>query len=737
MTKNALPRGYYAVQSDFESCDKTIFTYKGVCYNVTEGENLFPSLAEANKAALSAPEEALEGIEASVPDTPTILFSEGRHTVDRFAFNHSVTLWGQNAGIPSELPTTDVLATPDINPTREKNESILYGSYWFGAYQVGSPAVEKIVVDGFSVKGARFNDLRNGGGKYTVIFRNMIHQRYDGHTLYTFAPPKKDQTVERSVVFENVRVVDFDDCDYGAYFVNISATNVLFNNITHASTNQTFGLCNASRTWSNGSGLSSHYVIKSSLFKDNCGFGGLMTSKDSDIEITLEDTRFIDASQENCPPFSPSVSEKGQVRLNNCVFVDTRGNAGSAVLVLGNEDRVVAESTRFVGFSDSITRKIIPTLAPNHIACKEKSWMTDTDDPHTIVGSMERDMSALDALYEGRSIYRGDLHIHTNCGGTSDGQQPMNEWPEKMDALGVDFAAVVDHRQMRGFFLPEWDDTRFIIGTEPGAVIEELNACRHGMCEIHYNMLFPHKYCLAMVLANFPEFRFKGDELTGSFRYFKAPKSRYMELFDYVKSIGGIVVHAHPKTMLVSSDPLDYYYGEHTYIETIYESVYSAATRNNYKLWCDLLSLGKHVYASGGSDSHTDTKNSALSSFYTSEKNGLTFFNKMREGDFNVGAVGIKMCIDSSPMGSEIDYRDGMRLTLRVGDFFAPEWREDTVYALRVFSDKGLVYSAPFNGKEDQELQIEVQKRAFYRADVYDMTHECVVAVGNPIWINE
>ena len=78
-----------------------------------------------------------------------------------------------------------------------------------------------------------------------------------------------------------------------------------------------------------------------------------------------------------------------------------------------------------------------------------------------------------------------------------------------------------------------------------------------------------------------------------------------------------------------------------------------------------------------------------------------------------------------------------MRLTLRVGDFFAPEWREDTVYALRVFSDKGLVYSAPFNGKEDQELQIEVQKRAFYRADVYDMTHECVVAVGNPIWINE
>ena len=59
-----------------------------------------------------------------------------------------------------------------------------------------------------------------------------------------------------------------------------------------------------------------------------------------------------------------------------------------------------------------------------------------------------------------------------------------------------------------------------------------------------------------------------------------------------------MVVHAHPKTMLVSDDPLDYYFGEHTFIETIYDTVYSAATRNNYQLWQDILALGKHVYAS-------------------------------------------------------------------------------------------------------------------------------------------
>ncbi|MBQ8409086.1 MAG: hypothetical protein IJY39_09525 [Clostridia bacterium] len=740
MSTLTLPKGYYAVQSDWENASKDSFTYKGISYAVTEGVNLFPSLAEANKMAVDTPDEVISGLEELKIEAPVILFSDGRHTIDKFAFNRSVMLLGQHAGVMPELPALRG-DTPDINPIREENESVLYGSYWFGVYQVGDPTVEKIIVDGFSVKGARFNDLRRSGGKYEISFRNMIHQSHDGHTLYTFAPTKAEQTVEREVLFENIRVVDFDDCDYGAYFINICATRAVFDHLTHACTNQTFGLTNSSRTWSNTCGNTSQYVIKNSLFKENSGFGGFMTASDADgndkLELIFENTCFVNASQAGCAPLTPKTSENVSLTLKDCYFLDTRKNEGPAVQTLGNSECVALQDSVFEGFAVAVAEKVIPVDAPDHIGNRDLAWESDTEDPHVVIGNSGRDMTALDALYEGRSIYRGDLHVHTKCGGTSDGNQPMNEWPAKMDALGVDFAAVVDHRQMRGFFLPEWDEERFIIGTEPGAHLKELNACRHGMAEIHYNMLFPHKYGLAMVLANFPEFQFHGDELTGSFRYFTAPKSRYIELFDYVKSIGGIVVHAHPKTMLVSSDPLDYYYGEHTYIETIYDTVYSAATRNNYKLWCDLIAMGKRVYASGGSDSHTDTKNSALSSFYTSEKSGLAFFNKMHEGDFNVGAIGIKMAIDSHPMGSEIDYKDGMKLSLRVADFFAPEWRENTVYALRIFTDKGLVYSSEFNGKEPQELQLEVQKRAFYRADIYDMTHECVVAVGNPIWINE
>ena len=37
-----LPKGYYAVQSDFANAPKTEFTFRGVTYAVTEGVNLFP-----------------------------------------------------------------------------------------------------------------------------------------------------------------------------------------------------------------------------------------------------------------------------------------------------------------------------------------------------------------------------------------------------------------------------------------------------------------------------------------------------------------------------------------------------------------------------------------------------------------------------------------------------------------------------------------------------------------------
>ena len=60
----------------------------------------------------------------------------------------------------------------------------------------------------------------------------------------------------------------------------------------------------------------------------------------------------------------------------------------------------------------------------------------------------EIDKSTLESLYKGCHVYHGELHDHSNSGGTSDGHVPLEMWPEKMKKLNMDFAAILD--QMNG-----------------------------------------------------------------------------------------------------------------------------------------------------------------------------------------------------------------------------------------------------------------------------------------------
>ena len=46
-------------------------------------------------------------------------------------------------------------------------------------------------------------------------------------------------------------------------------------------------------------------------------------------------------------------------------------------------------------------------------------------DPHTVIVSP--DFTALDEMYEGRTAYYGDYHVHSDSGGTSDGKTTPEE----------------------------------------------------------------------------------------------------------------------------------------------------------------------------------------------------------------------------------------------------------------------------------------------------------------------
>ena len=122
------------------------------------------------------------------------------------------------------------------------------------------------------------------------------------------------------------------------------------------------------------------------------------------------------------------------------------------------------------------------------------------------------------------------------------------------------------------------------MGSEPGTAILEPHGCTH-CSSFHYNMLVPHKYGLAMVMANFPEFEFKGDELTGTFGYPKFTRERFLELSEYIHSIGGMMVHAHPKSIMCADDPLAYYFGEHSFIETVVGSYAGTYSFKSHQLW--------------------------------------------------------------------------------------------------------------------------------------------------------
>jgi len=563
-------------------------------------------------------------------------------------------------------------------------------------------------------------------------------------TLYKILPPKEDSALHRKVEIINLRIHNMDDADFGNYFMTPAVDELIIDGMTVDKTTQIFGFTTIYGGASNmpKNARSAKITVRNSYFGELLGENSIRTSlpdlEDRSFHFEITDCTFVNCSKNGEPALTLDVpSDKASVLIRNVSFTETEGFSPCAIKFLGNGKSITIENTVYKGFSTlTAVKKDSPVCIPKLIENRDANWESCCEDSHTVIAEINADYLTLDGLYEGRRAYYGDLHAHTACGGTSDGRVPMSEWPSAMDDVGLDFAAVVDHKQMRGFFLPEWSEERFIIGTEPGTNITNLNVCRHGLTEMHYNMLFPHKYGLAMVMANFPEFNFRGDELNGEYVYPNFTKERFSELVEYIRSIGGAVVHPHPKMMICSSDPMDYYVGEFTFLETLYDRYDSNWSARNYELWKKLLALGKRVYASGGSDTHGAVRSDTVSVFYAKERLGKTFLEIMKKGDFSVGAVGIQMAIADAPMGSVTEFHEGDVLTVRVGDFFSRELKKNCEYEIRIITDKGVAYASRYDGISTQRVALKIKKRAFYRVEIFDATHGYVVAHSNPIWLD-
>ncbi len=353
----------------------------------------------------------------------------------------------------------------------------------------------------------------------------------------------------------------------------------------------------------------------------------------------------------------------------------------------------------------------------------------------------QTDISQLEALYAGRHALYGDIHCHPKAGVAPDGKQSLAAWKEQLAQLGIDFVAFLNHRQLAHMYEADWDSTLFIGGTEPATRISD---CSNPNPTIHYNMLLPGPEALLELVTAFPEYKYTGGQNgillnEGTFTYPSFTRDRLREVIAKVKSLGGLFVLAHPKDqdVMASNKPLDYYLSDYTGLEVFYGyrgSIVGQDTKDNYKLWTDLLAMGKRLWATAGSDSHNDATTAALTCIYSEKNQDTAYLSHLKEGDFTPGFAGIRMAIGDTKMGSSTNFQ-GKRLVVSVGDFYKAV--DGRTYTVNIITDAGVIYTGTTDGKETAYFALDADENAaFYRVEVLDerRTAQPIIAIGNPIW---
>lgn len=703
-----LPIGIYVVSAAFQGKEKVSFLFKGQEYEAQVGQNAFYRVEDVTRADLQAAKEPFCGYVGM----PILLFPRGVYeaglaypdipTAERFC-NYlpcAVTVLGENAGIS---PNGDDLRTP--NPLWGE-ESVFQGSFYFGGIGVKDTASGTFTVDGMTIQTARIVDDREGGENVKLVVKNCRFADFSAYDLVV-TETILDPNATRRTLLQNIRCHGISGIEGESRLVDLRSGDLTVENLYFANTDKFLGLTNFRRSIPCGrKGEKAKITYKKCLF-ENCtaptGFALTMPEK-SQMTLRLEDCIFQNVQGDITVDLG---GEKGRLEMKSCVLEN-------AVWIKGDPKR----------------QAVCAEIPVEKIPERRMTVAHDIplEDPHIAV---EDDMIALDKLYEGCHVYHGDAHTHTNSGGTSDGKTPLKEFVEQLRALDMDFAAVVDHRQMRHFFLPEWDETMLICGSEPSVLLAEKEG---PFASLHYNMIFPDKTGLKKVLDAFPEFEYTGGT-DGHFRCPRFTRERFCQLGEFIYDIGGLMAHAHPKQQMIDSDPMEYYFGDKVALETVHGDVAGYASLKNRELWLTLLSVGKRLRTYGSTDTHAAARDDGQTTLYAKNRHSRDFFEAIRSGNCCAGAAGIQMAIDDIPMGGETEYREGQILRVRVGGYHKT-WNKDAVYRLNIFTDKGLAYAKEFVGDKEVSAAIKIQKRAFYRVEITNESDGHSAVLGNPIWLD-
>jgi hypothetical protein len=156
-------------------------------------------------------------------------------------------------------------------------------------------------------------------------------------------------------------------------------------------------------------------------------------------------------------------------------------------------------------------------------------------------------------------------------------------------------------------------------------------------------------------------------------------------------------------------------------------------TEMNYVLWCELLKLGKRLWACAGEDRHSVPTTDALTTIYAEEKKNSSYIAHLRVGDFVCGSVGIKMAIGDTAMGGKCDF-SGKKLEVQVADFHKSILKDGHSYKMVLINDEGVVCEEKVYPGKVNSFTFEIKNCKFYRVEIFDETENLRIAIGNPIW---
>ena len=348
------------------------------------------------------------------------------------------------------------------------------------------------------------------------------------------------------------------------------------------------------------------------------------------------------------------------------------------------------------------------------------------------------DIAQIKRLYKGRIPLHGELHDHSGSGDpendpwkTADGKVPIAVWPHNLRNLRLDFAALVDHRQSRHMRNAVWDNAIFIGGTETGHR-RYIDNIKYAM---HYNILMWDVDMFESFLAEFPEFHYENGYFKLKPPFEEAP---FRVMCQRVMDLGAMLVHVHPahEGYLESANPEDYLLAEGAGLEVLcgyYGNMRIDGNKKAYDIWVKLLNMGHRVIATSGSDSHRLCKTCSIATLYSPVRDAKSYVTLVREGDLTAGPVGIRMCIGNTRTGGYADFSD-QRLVVAIDDFHPLEQHRSHTYRLDVYNENGLVCQQEFSCAKPFYAAINTQNCMYYRANVYDVTDDYILAVGNPIW---